>query len=454
MSAARLHPNETDRLDSLHSYHVLDGGPDPALDALTRLAAGLCRVPVAAVAMVDHDRTVVIAMDGAPPLSLAREDTMASDVVAAARLLHVHDAARHPRYHAAPHVAGPPRIRGYAAVPLIGRDGLPLGALCVADSRPRRFSRGQLDTLKALAKQVVTVLEERRRDRMAGMLEAWVPEDARDPVRLRLALEAGELIPHYQPIVDVVTGRAHGLEALLRWEHPDLGTLPPACFMPAIEGSALVVPVGRRVLDIAIEQLAELRRTGIDVPGGIAVNVASGQLARPGLARDAFAALTRHGVAPHDLSLEITETTALPDPKLALRELSALREAGVRIVLDDFGVGWSNVSRLLELPVTALKLDRSLVSAVRDDSRAGFIIASTVATAARLGTDVIAEGVEDEYTRRCIAASGCRWAQGWLFSPAVPSITLPRLLRRQPPYLPLTSPAAYPRLPIESLTTA
>jgi EAL domain-containing protein (putative c-di-GMP-specific phosphodiesterase class I) len=426
--SVRRHPNEKDRLDSLHSYAILDTEPEPAFDALTKIAAKISRTPLAGVSLIDHDRQWFKSFVGGEAMNIAREHAISSDVVAVNELLVVGDMAADPRYSSNPQVLGRPHLRSYVGAPLIGRDGLPIGALCVADRKPRRFSTAQLDMLTDLASQVVTVLEERRRDQVAGMLESGVTADARNPIRLRRALEQGELVPYFQPIVDVTTGVTHGLEALIRWEHPGLGTLLPPAFLPAVEGSALVVPVGRAVLDAALAELAELRRHDLAVPGGMAVNVASGQLSRSGLAQDVFDALERHQLEPADLALEITETTAFRDPFLALTELTELSDAGVRLVLDDFGVGWSNMSRLLELPVAALKLDRSLVSRMVMDARAAFIVSATVAAALELDLVVIAEGIEDEKVRRSIAATGCRWAQGWLFSPAVPAQTLPRLL--------------------------
>ena len=426
----RPHPNEKDRLDSLYSYAILDTDPEPAFDALTRMAARVCRTPLAGVSLVDHDRQWFKSFFGGEPMNIAREHSMCSDVVTSGTLLVVADAHAHPRYATYPQVTGSPFVRSYVGAPLMGRDGLPIGALCVADVKPRRFTAAQLQMLTELAAQVVTVLEERRRDQVAGMLGADVAADARDPVRLRRALEQGELVPYFQPIVDITSGAPHALEALIRWEHPELGTLLPAAFLPAVEGSALVVPIGRAVLDASLRELRHLQRQHIELPGGMAVNVSSGQLARPGFARDVFDALDRHGLPPGDLALEITETTAFRDPRLALTELTALSDAGVHLVLDDFGVGWSNMARLVQLPVGALKLDRSLVASVTSDDRAAFIVGATVAAALELDLVVIAEGIEDEPVRRRIAATGCRWAQGWLFSPAVPAQTLPRLLRR------------------------
>lgn len=426
----RVPPNENDRLDSLYSYAVLDTAPEPAFDALTRLAARVCRTPLAGISLIDGDRQWFKSFVGGPPMNISREHSLCADIVATGEMLVIPDTHAHPRYATNPQVISDPQIRSYVGAPLMCRDGLPIGALCVADRKPRHFTAAQLQMVTDLAAQVVTVLEERRRDQLAGMLEGDVAADARDPVRLRLALERGELVPYFQPVVDVITGATHGLEALIRWEHPELGTLLPPAFLPAVEGSALVVPVGRAVLDASLAELRRLHQQNLAVPGGVAVNVASGQLSRPGLAADVFNALERHRLAPSDLALEITETTAFRDPALALAELTELSDAGVRIVLDDFGVGWSNMARLVNLPVGALKLDRSLVSRVTTDERAAFIVNATVAAALQLDLVVIAEGIEDEAVRRNIAATGCRWAQGWLFSPAVPAQTLPRLLRR------------------------
>lgn len=433
MTSVRLHRAEGDRLDSLDSYGVLDTGRDPAFDALTALAARICSAPVALVSLVDADRQWFKSSHGTALTQTPRQVSFCSDAVAAEAALVVPDAEADPRYRDNPLVTGEVGVRAYAGVPLVGRDGLPLGTLCVLDRRPRPFAAEQLAALRELATQVVALLEQTRQDRSAGLLADCVLDQARDPVRLRRALDDGELVPHYQPIVDLASGRVCGLEALLRWEHPEIGLVGPSAFLPAVEAGALVVPVGRAALNAALAQLAELRRHGIGLVSGVAVNVASGQLARPGLAWDVLRALERHGVAGHELALEITEATALPDPQLASAELGELVQAGVRVVVDDFGVGWSNLSRVLELPVSAVKLDRTLVGAVVRDRRAAAMVTSTVRLAADLDLHVIAEGVETDDVRRYLLDAGCGSAQGWLFSPAVPGSTLPSLIERLEP---------------------
>ena len=423
----RVHSAERDRLDSLASYDVVGAGPLAELDGVTGLAAEALGMPMAAVTVVDAATQWFTSLHGADLVSVPREGSFCADVVADSAVLVVPDALADPRFADLPSVVDL-GVRAYVGVPLVGRDGLPLGTLCVFDRRPRSFSEHDLATLNDLARLVVLVLEQRRRDGTDGLRAAGVLDEARDPLRLRQALDAGELVPWFQPLVDICSGRPHGLESLLRWQHPVLGTLPPSAFLPAVEASALVVPVGRAVLDAAVAQVATLRSKGISLPGGVAVNVASGQLARPGLAADVLAALARHRVPAQLLAVEITESTSLPDLDLARVELDQLVMAGVRIVIDDYGLGWSNLSRVLELPASTLKLDRSIAGAVDTDPRAAVMVRSTVALASSLGLDVVAEGVETAASRQLLADAGCAWAQGWLFSAAVPGDALPRVL--------------------------
>lgn len=426
----RSHPHERDRLDSLASYAVLDSPPEAAYDALTALAARLCDAPIVAVSLVDADRGWFKSVYGWALTETPREISFSSDVVTSGTVMVVTDAAAAERYCDNPYVVGDPQIRSYLGVPLVGRDGLPLGALCVIDRRVRNFTAEQVGVLTTLADQVMFLLEQRRRDHDDGLFDGGMLHEARDPLQLRAALQGGQLVPYYQPLVDIRTGRVHQLEALLRWEHPKQGTLTPESFFPAIEASALVVPVGRAVLDEALDQLAALRVQRIRLPDGMAINVASGQLGRPGLARDVLAALDRHRLPGDQLTLEITEATALANPAVALAELEALTAMGVHIVIDDFGVGWSNLSRILELPINGVKIDRSIAARVLDDPRAAAMVRSTVLLCGDLGLEVTAEGIETTAVRDHLADAGARWAQGWLYSPAVSESDLSPLLRR------------------------
>ena len=425
----RLHPQENDRLDSLASYGVLDTPPGPGYDAVTTLAARLCGTRYAAITLVDTSRQWFKSTHGLAVQETPREISFCSDVVAEGAVRTVPDATVSQRHRSNPWVVGPPYIRGYLGVPLVGRDGLPLGALCVMDPERRNFTAAQAAQLTQLSIQVVALLEQDRRDRVDGLFHAAVATEARDSLQLRAALDKGEFVTFYQPLVEIHTGLPHQIEALLRWEHPVHGTLPPSAFLPAIEASALVVPLGRTVLDAALTQLAALAELDVHLPGGVAVNVASGQLARSGLARDVLAALERHHLDGRQLTLEITETTKLADRDLARRELTALREVGVHIVIDDFGVGWSNLSRIRKLPVDGLKIDSALASAVLTDPTASAMVASTTALAKSLGLGVTAEGIETPEVRARLAALGCDYGQGWLYSPAVDGRSITAVLR-------------------------
>ena len=406
-----LHHAEADRLGSLASYKVLDTSPEPAYDALTALAARLCDAPAAAVVLVDAERQWFKSKRGLSADETPRTMSICSDVVATGVPIAVPDARRQRRYRRNPLVTGSPYIRAYLGVPLIGRDGLPLGALCVIDVEPRQFTQRHVTTLRSLAEQVMVLLEQRRRDHSDGLMSEDLLADARDPVRLRRALDNGELVPYFQPLVDIHTGQPHQLEALLRWQHPEHGPLPPQSFLPAVSAGALIVPVGRAMLDSSLAQLAELRRERIVLPGGVAVNVASGQLSRPGMARDVLAALNRHSLPGTQLTVEITEATALGDLAVARNELEALVAIGVHVVIDDYGVGWSNLTRLLQLPVHGLKIDREIAAAVVADRRAAAMVASTVMLANELGLEV-AEGIENEQVRDHLAQAGCDWGVG------------------------------------------
>lgn len=408
----------------------MDTPRETTYDALTALAARLCSTSFAAVTLIDKNRQWFKSTYGLTLEQAPREMSFCSDVVASSQILVVPDATTDSRYQHSPLVTGELGLRSYLGVPLVGRDGLPLGVLCVVDQHPRSFTPDQVGVLVTLAEQVVFLLEQHRRDLRDGLLSEHVHAEARDPLRLRAALLHGELVPHYQPLVDIRSGQVHQLEALLRWEHPTFGTLPPAAFLPAIEATALVVPMGRAVLDLALRQLVQLCDGGARLAGGVAVNVASGQLARPGLARDVVAALQRHNIHGSLLTLEITEATALEDVLVARRELDAVVAMGVHVVVDDYGAGWSNLTRILELPVDGLKIDRAIAARVLDDQRAASMVESTVQLADTLGLDVTAEGVEDTAVRDHLAAAGVRWAQGWLYGQALPGPAVASELQR------------------------
>jgi len=425
----RLHRHEADRVASLHSYGVLDTAPAECFDGLTRLAAQLCATPIAVISLIDTDRQWNLSGHGVHDTGVPPWESVCSDAVASGAPLIITDLRVLPRYTDLPGVVAPDGIRAYAGIPLIGRDGLPLGALCVIDRVPRVFTAPELRGLRDLADQVIHVLELHRADAQSGLHSPDLVPDVREPTVLRKALDDGEFTPYFQPLVDLHTGATIGLEALIRWAHPTHGMLPPAAFLAGLETGTLADWTRRVMLEAACALTVDLGTRGVVLPDGIAVNVSGRQLANPRAAQALLRMLDRHGLAGTAVTVEITEGAEVADLAAVRRGLWTLRGAGVRVVADDFGVGWSNLTRLLQLPLTGLKIDKELVTTMIGDPIRDHMVASAVTLAATMGLDVIAEGVETAAVRDRLVDLGCHRGQGWYYSRAVPAAELPPPLR-------------------------
>ncbi|MCU1373171.1 MAG: putative diguanylate cyclase/phosphodiesterase with sensor, partial [Actinomycetia bacterium] len=233
---------------------------------------------------------------------------------------------------------------------------------------------------------------------------------------LRLAVTRGELRLHYQPIVELATGRVVGAEALARWTHPDLGQVSPAVFIPLAEETGAIIDIGRWVLaEAARESLVWRRRLGDDAPP-ISVNVSVRQIADDGFVQDAIATVLAAGARPEWLVLELTESvlvTVAGDPVACL---GALRAAGFRLAIDDFGTGYSALSYLHRLPVDELKIDQSFVQALEDGGEEAALVRMIVELGHTLRLKTVAEGVETEAQRALLTELGCQWGQGYLFA--------------------------------------
>ncbi|MFC5804836.1 putative bifunctional diguanylate cyclase/phosphodiesterase [Streptomyces formicae] len=234
---------------------------------------------------------------------------------------------------------------------------------------------------------------------------------------LRRALDAGDVELHYQPKVGF-DGHVAGLEALVRWVHPDRGRVPPDEFIAIAESSGLMPHLTEYVLETALAQVARWRAQGLYVP--VAVNVSPRDVHTPGFAGAVAARLARHGVPAGALQLEITEHVLLEDPQRAADTLAALTGHGVKMSLDDFGTGYSSLVHLRRLPVSELKIDRSFVARLAIDAEDAEIVRCTVDLAHSLGLLVVAEGVEDDETWERLRDLGCDAVQGWLVAAAMP----------------------------------
>ncbi|TVL94265.1 bifunctional diguanylate cyclase/phosphodiesterase [Streptomyces sp. SAJ15] len=234
---------------------------------------------------------------------------------------------------------------------------------------------------------------------------------------LRRALDAGDVELHYQPKVGF-DGHVAGLEALVRWVHPDRGRVPPDEFIAIAESSGLMPRLTEYVLETALGQVARWRADGLEVP--VAVNVSPRDVHTPGFAGAVAGRLARHGVPPGALQLEITEHVLLEDPQRAADTLAGLTGHGVKMSLDDFGTGYSSLVHLRRLPVSELKIDRSFVARLAVDTEDAEIVRCTVDLAHSLGLLVVAEGVEDDETWERLRDLGCDAVQGWLVAAAMP----------------------------------
>ncbi|MFC8349211.1 putative bifunctional diguanylate cyclase/phosphodiesterase [Streptomyces sp. NPDC057280] len=235
---------------------------------------------------------------------------------------------------------------------------------------------------------------------------------------LRRALDAHEVELHYQPKVRF-DGQVAGLEALVRWVHPERGKVPPDEFIAIAESSGLMPHLTEYVLDTALAQVAAWRAQGLYVP--VAVNVSPRDVHTPGFAGSVAARLARHGVPAGSLQLEITEHVLLEDPQRAADTLAGLTGHGVKMSLDDFGTGYSSLVHLRSLPVSELKIDRSFVARLAVDAEDAEIVRCTLDLAHSLGLLVVAEGVEDDETWERLRDLGCDAVQGWLVAAAMPA---------------------------------
>ena len=231
---------------------------------------------------------------------------------------------------------------------------------------------------------------------------------------LRRALERGQLSLHYQPQVELASGRVVGAEALLRWQHPELGAVSPAEFIPVAESCGLILPIGEWVIREAAQQIRRWQQQGLgDIK--VAVNISSVQFRHAELPQQISRLIDEAGIAPALLELELTEGMAMLDPQRAIATMQELHRRGLHLAIDDFGTGYSSLSYLKRFPVYKLKIDQSFVRDLTEDPEDRAIVAAIISMSDSLGLQTLAEGVETEGQLAYLRERGCREAQGWLF---------------------------------------
>jgi diguanylate cyclase (GGDEF)-like protein/PAS domain S-box-containing protein len=266
----------------------------------------------------------------------------------------------------------------------------------------------------------------------AGMHDAVVARLGLE-AELRRALERQEFVVHYQPIVKLESGEVIGAEALVRWQHPTRGLVPPLEFIPLAEETGLIVPLGAWILRQACRQLAEWQRLrGGGDPFVMNVNLSSRQLVREAIADEVAAAIDESGIRASWLVLEVTETVLMADPVVAATALGHIRDLGVRVALDDFGSGYSSLSHLRRFPIDIVKIDKSFVDDVAADGVESAIARSIIDLGRAMQIDTVAEGIEADEQAEALRALGCEYGQGYYFARPLEASAWAGLIHAEP----------------------
>jgi EAL domain-containing protein (putative c-di-GMP-specific phosphodiesterase class I) len=245
---------------------------------------------------------------------------------------------------------------------------------------------------------------------------------------LRGALGRDEFHLLYQPVVDLSSGRMISVEALVRWQHPVRGLIPPSMFIPIAEENGVISAIGQWVLEKACADLSDWQRSGLALR--LAINISPRQFGRTDLVSSVLDTLHRNGLVPEQLELEITEGAVIEKFVATVAALHAFRDHGVRIAMDDFGTGYSSLSYLRQIPIDIIKIDRSFVGRLTEGGRSASIVEAILALARAFGVSVTAEGVETPEQARALIAMSCQNAQGYYFSRPVPAEQIAQLASR------------------------
>jgi diguanylate cyclase (GGDEF)-like protein/PAS domain S-box-containing protein len=246
--------------------------------------------------------------------------------------------------------------------------------------------------------------------------------------RLRKAVEQKQWMLHYQPLIELDTGRIFGVEALIRWSEPNGGIVPPGEFIPLAEEMGLIESIGDWVVEEICRQDAQWRAEGLDLEIGF--NLSPRQLWQPDLVDKIVSPIVVAGMDPTRVTVEITESTAMTDPDRTISILNELHDRGLKLAIDDFGTGYSSLARLKHMPVDILKIDRSFVRDVDQDRDMGSMVSAMISLASNLGMTPLAEGIETEAEWRFLADRGCTFGQGFYFCRPVPALDVLAICRR------------------------
>src|SRR5579862_9138486 len=429
---------ESARLAALESLAILDTPPEPAYDAITRLAADYFEAEMAFIGFADETRVWVKSHVGGVFRELARASSIFDLVLASDGPLVIPDIGVHPDFQERRiHL----RTRGWvfiAVAPVCAGDGHVVGMLAVFRTQTRGpLLENELRTLTNLATMVSSQLElhklrtdakrQRRRPPRAAraLSHTWLRNSD-----LRRAIDRREFVLYYQPVVDLKSLQIVGLEALIRWRHPERGLLPPTDFIPTAEDCGLILPIGDWGLAEACNQIQAWTRENPENQSlRVCVNLSARQFSREGLADHVESLLMQSGTSSRQLGLEMTESSLIPNMDTALEVLEGLRALGISISMDDFGTGYSSLSYLHSFPIDVLKIDRSFVGRMTEGDQPLQIVRTIIELARVLEIDVVAEGIETAEQLHLLRELGCRFGQGYLFAKPMPADDVSTLLR-------------------------
>jgi len=433
--------HEDARLAALVSTGILDTPPESSFDAITRLAAEYFRADTVLLGFADESRVWIKSHWGEPVRELPRRQSIFEMVLAKDGPVIVPDVALHAELKG--HKLPLRRIdpASFASVPVRSQDGMILGVLTVYACEPRgAMALDQLRMLESLADMAAGQLELRRLRRNCNGLRPvrnGKDTERHEPrgiwprgIDLRRALEKRQFVLYYQPEVDLSTRRIVGLEALIRWVHPERGIVPPMDFIPLAEETGMILPIGDWGLSEACSQIQKW--CSEDARHGslrVCVNLSARQFSREGLTDHVEALLHRAGVSSRQLGLEMTESSLISDTNTTLEVLGGLRRLGVSLLVDDFGTGYSSLNHLHSFPFDILKIDRSFVGRITEGEQSLHIVRTIIELARVMGMDVVAEGIETREQYALLRKLGCRFGQGFLFSPPQPAEAIAQLLR-------------------------
>jgi EAL domain-containing protein (putative c-di-GMP-specific phosphodiesterase class I) len=391
--------------DSARRYLDIEA-TTPALRMTVELAARSVGFAIAQLNVLDESTQYTLVNIGGPPMStVERSTTLCDDVVRSEKSAVVTrnrvDATIRQR-----NILDEVGVASYASVPLRGREGLVIGTLCLLDRMPRELSDSQLQEIE----QYGSVLEEQLDlHRRIGSTPANLDNDH----DLAGALYAGQIVPWFQSIVDLRSEETVGFEALARWHHPTRGLVSPADFVPFAEASELIIDIDLEVLRRSVKEAEVWHRHRPDLR--LCVNLSGRHLAHPDAVSQLQSAVAESSVSPSLISLELTETSAVNDGPLIRRHIDDVHALGFRVMLDDFGSGWSSLERLVTLQPDGIKIDGHLTRFI-DTDRGRALLRAMATVASDLGLSMVVEGVETREQADIALELGCTLAQGFLWS--------------------------------------